>query len=91
VLAVVKHPMQGDLHNPKQTDVSIFHQRRSLAYREQMNVPKNMVKPFEGEIPDYKQSLKEAVEKMKVTLNEKDSELNTKSLEMIAGLEKDYF
>jgi kinase-associated protein B len=91
VLAVVKHPMQGDLHNPKQTDVSLFHQRRALAYREQMNVPKNMVKSFEGEIPDYRQSLKEAVEKMKVILNEKDSEWNTKSLEMIAGLEKDYF
>jgi kinase-associated protein B len=91
VLAVVKHPMQGDLHNPKQTDVSLFHQRRALAYKEQTNVPKNMVKSFEGEIPDYTQSLKEAVEQMKVILNEKDSEWNSKSLEMIAGLEKDYF
>ena len=43
ILAVLKHPMQGDLHNPKQTDVAMFHQRRALAYREQTNVPKNMV------------------------------------------------
>ena len=76
ILAVLKHPMQGDLHNPKQTDVAIFHQRRALAYREQTNVPKNMVKPYEGEIPDYQASLKEAVAKMKETLSETDNEFN---------------
>ena len=68
ILAVLKHPMQGDLHNPKQTDVAMFHQRRALAYREQTNVPKNMVKPYEGEIPEYQASLKEAVTTMKETL-----------------------
>ena len=91
VLAVLKHPMQGDLHNPKQTEVSMFHQRRALAFREQTNVPKNMVRPHEGEIPDYKESLKEAIEKMKGTLTEKDTEWNTKSLEMLGELEADYF
>ena len=70
VLAVVKHPMQGDLHNPKQTEVSMFHQRRALAFRERTNVPKNMVRVFEEEIPEYKESLREAVEKMKRTLSE---------------------
>ena len=39
--------MQGDLHNPKQADVTMFRQRRALSFREQTNVPKNMVKPYE--------------------------------------------
>ncbi|MCK1994265.1 kinase-associated lipoprotein B [Peribacillus muralis] len=91
VLAVMKHPMQGDLHNPKQTEVSMFHQRRALAFREQTNVPKNMVRIFDGEIPEYKESLSEAVEKMKHTLSEADTEWNDKSLRLLEDLAADYF
>lgn len=91
ILAVLKHPMQGDLHNPKQVDVAIFHQRRALAYREQTNVPKNMVKPYEGEIPEYQASLKVAVKKMKETLTEKDNKFNLLSLKHLEELETDYF
>ncbi|RFU63750.1 kinase-associated lipoprotein B [Peribacillus glennii] len=91
VLAVAKHPMQGDLHNPKQTDVTIFHQRRALAFREQANVPKNMVKHYEDEIPEYKASLQEAVGTMRRKLGEEDKEWNQKSLEMLEALEADYF
>ncbi|MDV7764256.1 kinase-associated lipoprotein B [Peribacillus sp. CSMR9] len=91
VLAVMKHPMQGDLHNPKQTEVSMFHQRRALAFREQTNVPKNMVRDFEEEIPEYKESLREAVEKMKRTLSEANTEWNDKSLQLLEDLAADYF
>ncbi|MDM5210421.1 kinase-associated lipoprotein B [Peribacillus sp. RS7] len=91
VLAVLKHPMQGDLHNPKQTEVSMFHQRRALAFREQTNVPKNMVRIFEEEIPEYKESLREAVEKMKRTLSEAHTEWNDKSLQLLEDLAADYF
>lgn len=91
VLSVLKHPMQGDLHNPKEADVSIFHERRALSFREQANIPKQMVKPFEEEIPDYLTSLKSAVEVMKKELAESSSEWAEKSLEMVASLEKDYF
>ncbi|MGE7763960.1 kinase-associated lipoprotein B [Peribacillus sp. NPDC096540] len=91
VLAVVKHPMQGDLHNPKQTEVSMFHQRRALAFREQTNVPKNMVRAFDEEIPEYKESLREAVEKMARTLSEVHTEWNNKSLQLLEELAADYF
>ncbi|MGE7603175.1 kinase-associated lipoprotein B [Peribacillus sp. NPDC097675] len=91
VLAVMKHPMQGDLHNPKQTEVSMFHQRRALAFREQTNVPMNMVRVHDGDIPDYKESLRQAVEKMTNTLNESQTEWNSKSLQMLDDLAKDYF
>jgi kinase-associated protein B len=91
VLAVVKHPMQGDLHNPKDADVPIFHERRALSYREQANIPKQMVKHFEKEVPDYQASLKEALAKMKKELLENPSPWADMSLKMAESLEKDYF
>ena len=90
VLGVLKHPMQGDLHNPKDADVLIFHERRALAFREQANIPKQMVKKFEGEIPDYQESLKEAMAKMKKDLEDAPSEWAEMSLKALGALEKDY-
>ncbi|KAB2334707.1 kinase [Cytobacillus depressus] len=91
VLAVGKHPMQGDLHNPKNADVPMFHERRALAYKEQTNVPKQMVKRFEGEIPEYIASLKAALEKMKQELKDDHSAWAMRSLKNAETLEKDYF
>lgn len=90
VLAVLKHPMQGDLHNPKDADVLIFHERKALSYREQANIPYKMVKPFESEVPDYLESLKDAVAKMKQELAETSSEWAEMSLKAMESLEKDY-
>jgi kinase-associated protein B len=91
VLAVLKHPMQGDLHNPKDADVLVFHERRALSFREQTNIPKQMVKAYDIEVPDYQQSLKEAVEKAKKELTENQTPWAEMSLKMYASLEKDYF
>jgi len=90
VLAVMKHPMQGDLHNPKNADVLIFHERRALSFREQANIPKQMVKPFDNEVPDYLESLKEAVAKMKMELTETPSQWAEMSIRSLESLEKDY-
>jgi kinase-associated protein B len=91
VLAVAKHPMQGDLHNPKDADVMIFHERRALAHREQANIPKQMVKPFEGDVPEYLSSLKEACGKMRNELEEMQTKWAEMSLNILDSLEKDYF
>jgi kinase-associated protein B len=91
VLAVVKHPMQGDLHNPKEADVLIFHERKALSYREQANIPKQMVKLFKEEVPVYLESLRQAVDKMKSDLTENATSWAELSLKSIASLEKDYF
>ena len=72
VLAVLKHPMQGDLHQPKDVDVPFFHERKALSHREQANIQKKMVKPFVETIPDYESSLKIAVHILKEELT-KDS------------------
>lgn len=91
VLAVAKHPMQGDLHHPKDADVGFFHQRRALAFREQANIPKQMVKPYAEEMPDYLESLRGAVDKMKQELTEQATSWSEQSLQLISELEKDYF
>lgn len=91
VLAVVKHPMQGDLHHPKDAAVPFFHERRALAYREQTNVPKKMVKAFDEEVPDYQGSLKAAMQLLKEELTRDSSEWAQQSLKNINQLEKDYF
>jgi kinase-associated protein B len=90
ILAVLKHPMQGDLHNPKDADVLFFHERKALSYREQANIPYKMVKSFENEVPDYMESLKEAVAIMKKELAETSSEWAEMSLKALESLEKDY-
>jgi kinase-associated protein B len=91
VLGVAKHPMQGDIHTPKDVDVPFFHERRALAFREQANMPKKMVKPYEGEIPEYIESLRNAVEKLKEELKEENTQWSMQSLKNIETLEQDYF
>ena len=90
VLGVMKHPMQGDLHHPKDADVLMFHERKALSYREQTNIPKQMVKPFEGEVPDYQESLKQALEKMRKELAEANTEWADMSIRALESLQKDY-
>lgn len=91
VLAVAKHPMQGDLHNPKDADVGFFHQRRALAFREQANIPKQMVKFYDADIPNYVESLKEAVDRMKGELTAMGTPWAEQSLKLVEELAEDYF
>jgi kinase-associated protein B len=89
--AVLKHPTQGDLHSHKEVNVPIFHERKSLSYGEQTNIPHKMVKLYEGDIPEYKQSLTEALEAKKSELILEDSAWAQRSLQNLEQLEKDYF
>ncbi len=91
VRAVSKHPTQGDLHNPKQVQVALFHERRALAEREQTNIPKGMVKKYDGEIPTYKDSLLDALTRLKEELQEENSEWSMLCLEKLINLEKEYW
>ncbi|MDQ0255682.1 kinase-associated protein B [Evansella vedderi] len=91
VLAVLKHPQQGDLHQAKSAHVPFFHERRALAYREKTNIPNVYVKSYDGDIPEYKESLRIAVDEQKEALEKDGSEWAAKSLEILQSLEKDYF
>ncbi|GGE80184.1 kinase-associated lipoprotein B [Priestia taiwanensis] len=90
VLSVLKHPTQGDLHNPKETEGVFFHERRALAFREQTNIPQTMVKRYEGDVIEYKESLRTALEKQADSLREDGSEWATKCLENLQTLATEY-
>ncbi|RHW42620.1 kinase [Neobacillus notoginsengisoli] len=91
VLAVMKHPMQGDLHHPKDAEVGFFHERRALAFREGAMIPKQMVKKYEAQVPDYQESLREALGKMKTELENESGPWAEMSLRNIETLDKEYF
>ncbi|WP_156791500.1 kinase-associated lipoprotein B [Bacillus sp. SG-1] len=90
ILAVLKHPRQGDLHNPKEVDVPLFHERKALAFRERANIPEKMIKPYEGDIPDYNDTLISSFIELKDGLETEDSAFAQKSLETLKGVKREY-
>lgn len=91
ILAVVTHPTQGDLHHPGQVEGVAFHERKALAFREKTNARKRDTVKYEGEVIDYAQSLKQAVDSMRQSLKKEDTPFSNLSLEKIADLEKHYY
>lgn len=90
VLAVLKHPMQGDLHHPKEVENVMFHQRKALTYLEKAVVPFSQTKRYEEPVMDYKESLKLALDKMKAELSNTPSDFNALSLKNIEILTSEY-
>lgn len=90
ILAVLKHPLQGDLHQPKSVDVPLFHERRALSFTEKTNIPLSQVKPFEEEVPSYDTSLVEAVQNYEAALKEDDSAFAEKSMHTLQKVKASY-
>lgn len=90
ILAVVKHPMQGDLHHPKDAGVAFFHQRRALANQEIALMPLSTVTAYSGVVPDYKDSLKRALEAQYDELTNME-QWAKRSLHELEQLRKEYF
>ncbi|WP_170008039.1 kinase-associated lipoprotein B [Bacillus fonticola] len=91
VLAVKKHPKQGDLHNPNQTNVPFFHERKALSFREQTNVPPQQIKAYEGDVPDYYASLQHALDTYENKLRQTESPYARQALDCLLNLKKAYF
>lgn len=91
VLAVQRHPRQGDLHHPGKVENIAFFERKALAFREKTNARKRTTQPYHGEIPKYNESLKLAVEQLKTKLTATESLYNQKSLEKIYDLEQHFY
>ena len=89
ILAVVKHPDQGDLHNPNEPDVAMFHERRALSYTEKTTVLPRDIQLYTGAIPEYKESLLIATNQQ---LNQlyKLNQWTGKSLVILKELLQDY-
>jgi kinase-associated protein B len=90
ILAVLKHPRQGDLHNPADVDVPLFHERKALAHQEQANMPEKMVKPYDGAVPDYNDTLLIAFSDLKKQLETDGSPHALKSLDALEGVQREY-
>ncbi|MEX2462309.1 MAG: sporulation phosphorelay system protein KapB [Paenibacillaceae bacterium] len=90
VLAVVKHPTQGDLHNPNQAHVGFFHQRRALANQEIALMPFDTISVYKQAVPEYRESLLRALERDKKALHN-EILFAQKCLQELEDLEKDYF
>lgn len=90
-LAVVKHPLQGDLHHPYEADVPVFHQRRALSYRERFMTPISHLEAYEGEVPDYQESLRKAIEQELAELKQRDGKWAERSIEQFQLLKQEYF
>ncbi|GGA76586.1 sporulation phosphorelay system protein KapB [Ornithinibacillus halotolerans] len=91
VIAVLKHPMQGDLHHPKQVENVIFHERKALAQYEKVYVLKEIVQPYQDELIDYSTSLKEAVKIYREQLEAKESAYNKEALRALKSVEENYY
>ncbi|MGO4180644.1 sporulation phosphorelay system protein KapB [Paenibacillus sp. MCAF9] len=89
VLAVLKHPEQGDLHNPYNPDVPMFHERRALSFTEKTNVLLRDVKRHTGLIPEYNDSLRAAAEAEIASLD-RLQRWAAKGLEQMQQLLKEY-
>ncbi|EKU48046.1 sporulation phosphorelay system protein KapB [Staphylococcus massiliensis] len=87
---VVKHPKQGDLHNPNDVEGVFFHERRALSQFEKRYTPKSRLKPFEGEEQSYTASLQDAITALEDKLKTKDTEHSALSLKCLNTLKEDY-
>lgn len=89
VLAVLKHPEQGDLHHPYNPDVPMFHERKALSYTEKTTVPLRDLAPCAEAIPEYEESLRAAVQ---AELDKLDSlyRWSAKALELMQGIKQEY-
>lgn len=89
ILAVLKHPEQGDLHHPYNPDVAMFHERRALSYTEKTTVLARDIKPFAGSVPDYRESLQAAVAEQIEALD-RLNRWTAKGLELMGQLRQEY-
>lgn len=89
ILAVLKHPTQGDLHHPYDPDVPLFHERRALSYTEKVWIPRQGMEPYRGEVPDYRESLKRALGE-ELNQMERLARWSSRCAENLETLRKDY-
>ncbi|MDF2669247.1 MAG: kinase [Paenibacillus sp.] len=90
IASVVKHPEQGDLHNPMETEVAMFHQRRALSYREKTWIPAQSIHPYRGAVPKYSESLRQAIE-AEIRLLQRTQKWAERSLVELVTLQSEYF
>ncbi|MDT4049636.1 sporulation phosphorelay system protein KapB [Staphylococcus arlettae] len=87
---VIKHPKQGDLHNPTDVEDVFFHERKALSQYEKRYTTKSQLRPFDvAELP-YTESLQQALSTLETKLLKEDTVHAQKSLTNLQRLKEDY-
>ncbi|UXR52028.1 kinase-associated lipoprotein B [Staphylococcus simulans] len=87
---VIKHPKQGDLHDPTATEGVFFHERRALSHYEKRFAPKSKLREFNVEPLDYVDSLQQAITNYEEQLKQENTEHAKMSLHNLNTLKNDY-
>ncbi|QQK79957.1 kinase [Salicibibacter cibi] len=90
VLAVLKHPLQGDLHQGFDTNVPLFHERNALSQYEKTWVPTVTVQKYDQDIPDYKESLRTALDEEMKKMKARNDAFGNEALKSLEKLETRY-
>ena len=90
IVAVLEHPYQGDLHNPYETNVPLFHERKAAAFGEQVLIPLGLLERYDGAIPDYHDSLQQAYKQLYAMMQARGDDYGARSLERLDELASTY-
>lgn len=90
VLAVLKHPRQGDLHNPNAVDNVFFHERKALSQFEKRYTTSQFLKAYQSEVPNYIDSLKKSLYELEEKMKQKNNTYSLQALKCIEQLKVDY-
>lgn len=91
VVAVLRHPTQGDLHHPGEAENVMFQQRRALAHNEKTWVHPRSLQLYEDDVPTYYDSLAQALDAEIEKLEEQGNPWAERSIEQLEVLRGDYF
>ncbi|MBO1199373.1 kinase [Staphylococcus simiae] len=87
---VIKHPKQGDLHSPNDTEGVFFHERKALSHFEKRYAKRSQLRDFNVEEMRYEDSLQQAITKLENELIESGTTHAEMSLASLARLKEDY-
>ncbi|MCD9065875.1 kinase-associated lipoprotein B [Staphylococcus pasteuri] len=87
---VIKHPKQGDLHSPNESEDVFFHERRALSHFEKRYAKPSQLRDFNVEKMSYEESLQQAISNLEEQLKEKNDAHAKRSLQNLEQLKHDY-
>ncbi|WP_213406082.1 kinase-associated lipoprotein B [Staphylococcus pasteuri] len=87
---VIKHPKQGDLHSPNESEGVFFHERRALSHFEKRYAKRSQLRDFNVEKMSYEESLQQAISNLEGQLKEKNDAHAKRSLQNLEQLKHDY-
>lgn len=88
---VIKHPKQGDLHHPGETEGVFFHERRALSHYEKRYATRSQLRDFNVEEMKYEDSLQQAITQMENELKQQHTEYAKLALDNLNSLKKRLF